>query len=580
MYRKAVGAVEHVFVSRLRGGAFQAPEEVDSALTADSSQPVVAVGDGGLVLIAFINGESLYVVTRTGAAAPWSEATKLADGAGNPSLAVSIHGKGYLAFTAAGAGGHDVRAAYYHGGHWALAPTALDAVPGEDAGAGLGRPRVAACGDGVGIVVWGEAGHIYSRRVWASAPSVVYEQADVPTVSGWRELSADQPEIASGDDSSYANIVWHEVIGNGVFAQSRVLMRRLRGSRYESLATPDGLRTPAAEGAVSPQIAESDYSDGFITSARDASNQVYATFLKFGGVSDALVRVDSLASVTPPHAVTTTNGLFSGLVAWQHDPGPSGVPDVRFRLSEGNGFGPETVASSPALGPTDASRGLFAAGDFEGDVVIAWVQGIGASTQIVTAQLWHPPAGFAPIGKSGYVRTARPVVAWSPAGQQWGTVTYTVSVDGSVVAQTTSTALRLPALGEGPHRWQVTAANQAGAATAAATVSLFVDRIAPTLSFTVAGPMRARSRLRLRPRYADLPPTGLPAADASGVSAVTVDWGDGTRARLPAGASHTYARPGRYRVTVSVRDRAGNAATLTRALTIATPTKSKPRKRK
>src|SRR5205807_3468852 len=100
----------------------------------------------------------------------------LAAGASNPAVGISIHGKGYLAFTASGAGGHDVRAAYYNAGQWALESAPLDAAPGDDAGTGAGRPRVTAAGDGVGIAVWGEAGHVYSRRVWATSPSVVFEQ--------------------------------------------------------------------------------------------------------------------------------------------------------------------------------------------------------------------------------------------------------------------------------------------------------------------------------------------------------------------------------------------------------------------
>ena len=44
-------------------------------------------------------------------------------------------GKAYLAFTAAGAGGgHDVRTAYYVGGHWALESAPLNTTPDDDSG--------------------------------------------------------------------------------------------------------------------------------------------------------------------------------------------------------------------------------------------------------------------------------------------------------------------------------------------------------------------------------------------------------------------------------------------------------------
>jgi len=75
---------------------------------------------------------------------------------------MSNFGKAYLAFTALnGAGGGDVRAAFYDQGQWALEPTALDANPADAAGTGRGRPEVATAGDGTGIVVWGENGAIF-----------------------------------------------------------------------------------------------------------------------------------------------------------------------------------------------------------------------------------------------------------------------------------------------------------------------------------------------------------------------------------------------------------------------------------
>ena len=100
----------------------------------------------------------------------------LAGGASNPAISISNFGKAYLAFAVAGSGGNDVRAAYYYAGRWALESSPLDAAPADDAGSGSGRPAVTSSGDGVGIIAWGEAGHIYTRRVWGTSPSTVYEQ--------------------------------------------------------------------------------------------------------------------------------------------------------------------------------------------------------------------------------------------------------------------------------------------------------------------------------------------------------------------------------------------------------------------
>ena len=39
---------------------------------------------------------------------------------------------------------------------------------------------------------------MYTRRVWAASPSVVFEQADVPSLGGGSEVSADHPAVAVG----------------------------------------------------------------------------------------------------------------------------------------------------------------------------------------------------------------------------------------------------------------------------------------------------------------------------------------------------------------------------------------------
>ncbi len=571
VYTKVIAGVAHVFVSRLIGGAFQAPEQVDATLAGASSQPVIAAGDNGLLLIAFINAGQLYVVTRPSAAAGYSAPGDLFSGAANPAIALSIHNKGYLAFAAAaGAGGHDVRAAYWVNGAWAVESSPLDAAPADDAGAGTGAPRVAASGDGVGIVVWGEAGHIDTRRVWGTSPSVVFEQADPSALSGWNEVSASLPSISSGDDSSFADVTFQEQLSSGSAQQSRVVMRKLRASQYDPIAplAPDGLTTPGPEGADQPQAILSEAYQGFLTSARDSSNQVWAARLGPAGLPQTVIQLDSLPNATPPYAVPGTAGLYSGLVVWQHDPGPSGVPEIRARYFDGTSWAPELVASSPALGPTNAAAGIAAAGDIAGDVAAAWVQGSAGSSAIVTALLYNGPGSFGAVSASRYSTTARPVFAWSAAREQWGPLQYSLALDGVAVVRTTAAKLRVPsALTQGPHVWQVTATNQAGQASQARAVRVFVDSYAPAAQFTLTGPQRAKSFLRLNVRDSDQPP-GLPASDGSGVAQMKVSWGDGKAATIRHRTIHAYARPGRYRLTVAVTDRAGNRTTLIRVLRI------------
>jgi hypothetical protein len=118
----------------------------------------------------------------------------------------------------------------------------------------------------------------------------------------------------------------------------------------------------------------------------------------------------------------------------------------------------------------------------------------------------------------------------------------------------------------------VTAGNPAGLTSSSKPARVFVDTVAPRLSATLSGARRAGASLTLRLSYRDAPPGGLPAADASGVATLTIRWGDGTTTRIKPGThrvAHIYLRPGRYRITVTVADRAGNQTRVARRVKIA-----------
>ena len=572
VYVKDVQGVPHVFVSRLVLGQFGVPQQVDAGLPGPSSQPVIAAASGGLLVIAFINGAQLYAVQAPNALSPLGGLTDLFAGALNPAISISTLGKAYLAFTAVAGASTNVRSAYYNQGQWALEPTPLDVSPGDNAGSGTGRPAVAAAGDGVGIVVWGEAGHVYSRRVWGTGPSIVSEQADVPGLGGWGEISADQPSVSSGGDSSYAAVAFRETLGSGGAVQSRVLMNRLHGSQYDGAFQADGTATPGAEGADQPRVAVTEYGRGFVTSELAQTHDIYAAPLASNESTANTERINSQVIAAAPDAVPATAGLTSTLIAWQQNPGNAGLPEIRLRYAaDGFDLDPEQVVSSPSLGPTNADGGLAAAGDLAGDAAVAWVQGSGAGTQIVTAQLYQPPGGFSPSNSFSYATSANPILAWSPSSELWGAVQYQVTLDGVQIAATGSTSVRAPApVANGRHSWQVTAVNQAGLRTAAAAATVFVDTTRPRVSFTLTGSRTVGTRLRMRLKYTDSPPP-LKRSQTSGVKSVQVKWGDGSKPFLHVGrfnTLHTYGRHRTYTVLVIVKDRAGNRTIVKRKLRI------------
>ncbi len=571
-----------VYFSSLAGGAFQAPEQLDGALGASpSSQSVIAAANDGLVLVAFINAGNLYGVSCSATAC--GQPAELFAGASNPALSMNNGAKAYLAFTAADpSGGDDVRSAYYYQGTWQLESTPLNIIPGDDAGTGSGRPAVVSAGDGVGIVVWGEGGHVYSRRVVANTPSVAYQQADVLAYSGWSELSAGQPVVSAGADSSYAAVVFGETLTDGTSNQDRVLMRQLVAGSYQPPSPADGLTTPGSSGAENPQVALTEYGRGWATSDRTPTHDVVAEAFAQNVVPTGIQTVNGVGDASAPFAVPGVAGLFSTMIAWQRDPGAGGSPEIRFRYApDGTDLGEEQVLSSAADGPTDAADGLAAGGDYDGNAAVAWMQGAAGQRRIVADLLYKPPGGFGNGPALAYSRTSQPTLTWSSSHEAWGPISYAVRLDGAPIGQTQSQALAVPApLPDGPHAWQVTATNPVGLQSFTGTATVFVDTVAPVLEAALAGTRQVGKILHLSVRAADLPPAGLPPQDASGVEGVTASFGDGSVYAITSGKYHAYSRPGSYLLTVTVTDRAGNSTSAEQLVKIKPKPKPKPKKKK
>ena len=576
-YLKQVGGVTHVFVSRLLNGSFGAPQQVDPGLAGPSSEPVIAADNGGLLLVAFVNAGQIYVAQADSAAVPAGPASVLYAGAANPSLAISPLGQAYLAFTALGPSQDDVRTAFWQSGQWSLGTAPLDANPADDAGDGAGRPRVAACGDGIGIVTWGEGGHVFARRVIGTTPSTVVDQADPPSLDGWGEVSASDPVIASVGYSTYAAVGFTEQITNGVRTQSRVVYNRLRGATFDGAQEDDGTSTGGVDGAAFPQAAVTEFGVGYLTSELTGSHQLFASSLGANSLSYGPTRIDTATNTAAPDAVPAAAGLYSTLIAWQQTPGVTGPAEIRLRYApNGSDLGAEQIVSNAALGATDANAGLVAGGDQTGDAAVAWVQGTGAATRIVAAQLYQPPGRFAPGFASHYWASVYPTMSWPVPAESWGPISYTVSFDGQPLVETSLNSIRTPApVGQGRHVFQVSATNQAGLTVTARAASVFVDTLHPTAALALGGQRVIGARQTVAVQARDKIAPGLSPATASGVATVVLSWGDGTRRRATRGftATHAYRRHGRYTISLTVTDRAGNRTTSRRRVTIAaTPT--------
>ncbi|MCW2952721.1 MAG: hypothetical protein JWQ48_1891 [Conexibacter sp.] len=596
------GGIDHVVVSRLLGGGWTAPERVDGALPGASSQPVVSAANGGRVTVAFVNGGNVFAITRPGAAAGYSALQTIwgGGGASDPSLDLSVNRKGYLVFTAPGAGGHDVRVAFSKdGAPWQLIAAPLDHDANADAGSGSNRPRVGTSADGTAVVAWGEAGHVYTRRVQGLRPSVLSTDANAGLViEGVQAASVDQPEVGVQDDDSFTGIAMRAQFAVGGVLRSRVVYRRLRGSRFEQPVNVDATPFASGQGSSSPQIATGGIGQGIVLGSADASFLSYAMLLRADATPGPVQQVDSVTAPTAPtYAVPVVATPLKQLVAWQlgapaTSPAAGGsaaagaAAEIRSRFYDGTQFVPETVMSRPDLGPTNAALGLATASDDSGNIAVAYAQDVpGRGRAISVAVIDQPPGRFAPHWGAAWQRTATPLLTWSRSLELWG-LYYKVTIDGQDAGYGDDVHLqkrvRTP-LAQGVHRWQVSAFDRRGQSFVAKLATVRVDSVAPTATATVSGVQRAGSALQLAVSSADAtppPPAGQQPVATAGVGAVLVDWGDGTRETIKRGARHAYAAAGSYRLRVVVTDRAGNRTVVRQALKIKPKPNQKSTKKK
>ena len=578
---------DHVFVSRLVNGAWTGPERVDPALPGPSSQPHVSASAGGRVVVSYANGGNIYAASRAPGAGDWTVQTVWSSGgASDPWVDLGVNGKAYLVFAAPGGGGHDVRIAYSKlSAPFQLVDAALDANPAADAGAGLGRPRVGSAASGAAIAVWGESGTVVARRVVGTRPSVVFANAaDGLQVEGVAPAALDSPEIGVQDDDSYSGVTARGTFVVGGVARQRAVYVRLRGSRFEWSAVLDATTFGTGQGTFGGRVTNTGVGQGMALATNDATHVTYAMPMKAPLQPGAVLQVDSVAASTAPtFPVSGTATQLKMMVAWQYT-GPDGATEIHGRFWNGREFEAEQVLSRPELGPTDAARGIWAAGDDNGDILVAWIQEVpGQGPAIATATIDQPPSRFGrKARRTAWERTATPTLAWSPSRETWG-VGYKVIVDGveTVTTPRTSFRVRTP-LADGVHSWSITAVDRRGQTFSTSAGALRVDTLAPTATVRLAGARRPESTLKLTLRPTDPAPPAAPGAEparSSGVASAIVDWGDRSRReRVKRGAQHVYARAGRYTIRVTVADKAGNKTVVRQPVKIAAPRRARGRR--
>ena len=432
-YVKRVDGVDHVFAARFEGGVFQprrAPRRGARRRRArsPSSAPPTAAGSSSCSSAAASSTASCGPP-----AAAWSAPTPLGAGS-DPAVDLSINGTAYASFTAGrrrarrAPGPPDERV----GPASSSPPTS---IPARAAGVGGGRSRVAISADGIGVVTWGEAGHVYARKMFGSALSSRPAGPHAGDVRGSRRgrlrparhRRRGRLELRLGRLSPALRRRRHaDPRAPPARDELRPAGRGRRARRRAGRRAADRPQRPRRRGRGDDRHAErpADAGDHRPRPVRRRRAPVRPERRGAGrraGDRREQRRPDRRGARRAP-ASRRTSACARSRTA-------SSGPSARCRARSSARSRRSSASTSPPTAPSGA--------------VVAWVQGGAEDRRIVAGYLDRPPGFFAGYTSQRCCQRPLPRLSWQPSFNLWGPVRYVVSVDGKPVGETTDTALQL-----------------------------------------------------------------------------------------------------------------------------------------
>ncbi|MGA8745835.1 MAG: PKD domain-containing protein [Solirubrobacterales bacterium] len=583
VYTKAVEGIPHVFASRYGDGGWSAPVRVDWDQPYEASQPRIAAGPGGELLVvwvtevATVHGQiqrGLYSAS-IGAGATGFGPSLLVDpnvgeGIGvDPSLSGTAPGQAIVAYrvitynfnqngfsTAVqlrpGDVMADIRVARLVGERWSRLgainrnPEASMRPPSETNG-----PQAGAGTDGNAVVVWQEpdqtgTARIWIRRIFGTTPGPVLEVSP----SSWEGAQV------TGDADAFA-------LALTPLGQARVAFRIAAsgstGPRLFLNSLPPDYAGQAASlsgpalvyrggGALGPpgvSATEKGGQQGGLRLAFASGSQVHQVSVDASGALTALSTPPGPPVQPGAETITALDPEGGGVLAYPALD-TQGQPVAAVRQEFASGAAQTGLLSGTSVGPVGE---LSVGRSGGGDALIGFRQGEAGHYEIVAERVSAPPASFTVGAPKGWVRPDRALLRWQPAPSAVGGLSYAVVIDGRIAQRGLSGfryRLRPAMLGDGVLRVQVLATDGLGEELLSPTDKLRVDGLPPSVALRV---IRARGFVALRLRDPD---SGLRTGSTR------ISFGDGTRARGGSSFRHTYAHAGRYTVRVSAVDKVGN----------------------
>lgn len=593
VYVKTVEGKPHVFASRYDGESWSAPIRVDWDTPYEASEPRVAVGSGGRLMVVWVtqvatlpNGEirhGLYSAALGAGAgefgAPLLVDPNIKTGVGtDPSVAGTVPGKAIVAYRVIthtfGVPGEftnavqlrrgdvvaDIRVARLEGDRWSR----LGAINRNPAASmrpptATNGPQVAIGATGRAVVAWQEpeangVARIWVRRITGTTLGAIFPASpetfegkpvtDDATAFSLGVTATDRARVAALVDGSAGS----SVHGQRVFLTTFGSSFSASGAKPTAPELVDGAGSAGTSAEVGPpSVAVSD-SHG----AEGALNLEFAS-----GEAVRSVGVSAEGKVLPPVTVggppvQPGAGVFAAvdpeggdLTAYEATD-ESGSPTLAVRQEFPGGELQTGLLYGPIGG---AISELSGSGSGFGDALLAFCQGESGQLALVADRVSAPPDVFGVEVPEGWVQPSRAKIRWQPPQSAVGGLTYDLVLDGRTV-RTDMEERRItppPALlGNGIQRVRVIATDRLGGEVLSGAVKLRVDAQPPHLKFQIADDRRVLV-LHLTDAQSGL---------AKGT--VRVNFGDGHRARSSARFRHAYARAGTYTVRVRARDRVGN----------------------
>jgi hypothetical protein len=585
VYVKTVEGAPHVFACQLLHGAWSAPIRVDAEVPYEASQPAIAAGPGGELLVvwvtqvATVKGSIRYGLYSARLAsgspafsAPLPVDANVGEGKGvSPSLAATAPSKAIVAYRVVtdsrlgesespivalrpGDVAADIRVARFNGERWSnLGAINRSSESSMRPPSPTNGPQVGAGSTGQAVVAWQEpdqsgTARIWMRRIFGSTPGQVLEAS--PTTWEGHPVSADADALSlSVTPYAMARVAFRIARTAGSALAGRLLVNTLPPNFSPTAGTlagaqlADGNGFPGAAGPPDVAIGE-DASRAtttrlaFLTGTRLRQ----MTGRGEGGLTQVAIPGEPRA-VAGGEAAVAANPAGGGLIAYPAL-GSNGLEAVAVRQEYPSGAVQTGLVGGVRSGPVST---LAIGRSGSGDGLIAFLQGEAGRHEVVADRVTAPPAAFSLKVPKGWVKPRRAQLRWEAAQSAVGGIRYTVLVEGRAVRRGLKRLRFRPRpgqLGNGVLRTRVLATDALGQQILSAAKRLRVDGQGPVVRVRAHG---AAAVVKVRDAG-----SGLDA------KATRVGFGDGSGAADGAGFRHLYQRPGRYTVTVKARDEVGN----------------------